>query len=113
LCCGPGHKRGNCVKFMVAVSQSFPTPFFLTHVVFFSSIVGENSMPLPIRILYSIQDPSSVYATSACGVDEDDVESSSFIPCCFEMNMPSSGLLKAHDILAAFPPAGVAAEVGR
>lgn len=79
----------------------------------FFFIVGENSMPLPIRILYSIQDPSSGYASSACGVDEDDVESSSFIPCCFEMNMPSSGLLKAHDILAAFPPAGVAAEVGR
>jgi hypothetical protein len=62
-------------------------------------------MPPPLRVLYTIQGSSSF-------ADEDDASSSAF-PCCFEMDMPSSGLLKAHDVLAAFPPAAVAAEVRR
>jgi len=61
-------------------------------------------MPLPLRVLYTIQGSSSF-------ADENDA--SSAYPCCFEMDMPSSGLLKAHDVLAAFPPAAVAAEVSK
>jgi len=63
-------------------------------------------MPLPLRVLYTIQG-SSTFSDTA----DDDDDASSAYPCCFEMDMPSSGLLKAHDVLAAFPPAAMAAEV--
>ena len=68
--------------------------------------VHHISMPLPLRVLYTIQGSSSFSDTAG---DDDDALSA--YPCCFEMDMPSSGLLKAHDVLAAFPPAAVAAEV--
>ena len=49
-----------------------------------------------LRILYTVQ-----------GEEEDGTDD----PNCFLMDRPPSGLLKAHDVLARFPPAAAAAEV--
>lgn len=54
-----------------------------------------------LRVLYTIQGEE----------DEDGRESDASFPHCFLMDRPPSGLLKAHDVLARFPPAAAAAEV--
>lgn len=55
--------------------------------------------PSLLRVFYTVQ-----------GEGEENDDS---VPNCFLMDRPSSGLLKAHDVLARFPPAAAAAEVCR
>lgn len=67
----------------------------------------QSSQPSSLlRVLYTIQGEEEN--------DSDDSASSSSasFPNCFLMDRPPSGLLKAHDVLARFPPAAAAAEVG-
>lgn len=59
-----------------------------------STMASSSSL---LRVMYTVQG------------EEDD--SHSPYPNCFLMDRPPSGLLKAHDVLARFPPAAAAAEV--
>ena len=61
----------------------------------------QSSQPSLLRVLYTIQGEENDAASS----------SASAVPNCFLMDRPPSGLLKAHDVLARFPPAAAAAEV--
>lgn len=61
-------------------------------------MAASNSL---LRILYTVQGDG----------DDDNDESGPCVPNCFLMDRPPSGLLKAHDVLARFPPAAAAAEV--